>query len=84
MSCKKWKISENHSNRNFQDCWTDQYGVIERNNKAFCILFDEQVVSRTWNVKRHCKTNHKWLLEKSEEERKEYIKQELKKKHSSI
>ena len=30
-------------------------------------------------VERHCETNHKWLLEKSEEERKEYIKQELKK-----
>ena len=44
-----------------------------------CILCDEQAVSRTCNVKRHCETNHKWLLEKIEEERKEYIKQELKK-----
>ena len=83
MSCKKRKISENRSNRNFQDCWTDQYGVIERYSKALCISCDEQVVRRTWNVKRHCETNYKWLLEKSEEERKEYIKQELK-KNSSI
>ena len=30
-------------------------------------------------MKRHCETNHNWSLEKSEEERKEYIKQELKK-----
>ena len=57
----------------------DQYGVVERNSKALCILCDEQVVSRTWNMKRHCETNHKWSLEKSEEERKEYIKQELRK-----
>ena len=34
-------------------------------------------MSRTWNVKRHCETNHMWLLQKSEEERKEYITQEL-------
>ena len=57
----------------------DQFGVIKRNSKALCILCYEQVASRTCNAKRHCETNHKWLLEKSEEERKEYIKQELKK-----
>ena len=77
MNSKKIKFSEKRSNRNFQECWTNQYGVIERNRKAHCILFKEQVVSRTWNVKRHCETNHMRLLQKSEEERKEYIKQEL-------
>ena len=77
MNSKKIKFSEKQSNRNFQECWTNQYGVIERNSKALCILCIEQVVSRTWNVKRHCETNHMWLLQKSEEERKEYITQEL-------
>ena len=28
-------------------------------------------------MERHCKTNHMWLLQRSEEERKEYITQEL-------
>ena len=80
MSSKKIKLSESQSHRNFQECWTNQYGIIERNSKALCILCDEQVVSRTWNMKRHCKTNHKWLLEKGEDEREEYIKQVLRKK----
>ena len=77
MNSKKIKFSEKRSNRSFQECWTNQYGVIERNSKALCILCKEQVVSRTWNVKRHCETNHMWLLQKSEEERKEYITHEL-------
>ena len=34
-------------------------------------------MSRTWNVKRHCETNHMWLLQRSEEERKQYISREL-------
>ena len=77
MNSKKIKLSEKRRNGNFQECWTNQYGVIERNSKALCILCKEQVVSRTWNVKRHCEANHIWLLQKSEEERKEYITQEL-------
>ena len=74
---KKVKLSDKRNNRNFQECWTNQYGAIERSSKALCILCTEQFVSRTWNVKRHCETNHMWLLQKSEEERKEYITQEL-------
>ena len=77
MNSKKITFSEKRSNRNFEECWTNQYGVIERNSKALRILCKEQVVSRTWNLKRHCKINHMWLLQKSEEERKEYITQEL-------
>ena len=77
MNSKKIKLSEKRSNRNFQECWTNQYGVIERNSKALCILCKEHIMSRTWNVKRHCETNHIWLLQISEEEHKEYITQEL-------
>ena len=77
MNSKNIKFSERRSIRNFQECWTNQYGVIERNSKALCILCKEQVVSRTWNLKRHCKTNHMWLLQISEEERRKYITQEL-------
>ena len=41
MNSKKIKFSEKQSNRNFQECWTNQYGVIERNSKALCILCKE-------------------------------------------
>ena len=77
MSSKNITFSEKRSNGNVQECWTYQYGVIERNSKALCILCKEQVVSRTWNVKRHCETDQMWLLQKNEEERKEYITLEL-------
>ena len=62
MNSKQIKFSEKRSIWNFHECWTNQYGVIERNSKALCILCKEQVVSRTWNVKRHCEANHMWLL----------------------
>ncbi|KAK1339042.1 hypothetical protein QTO34_019715 [Cnephaeus nilssonii] len=53
------------------------YGFIEKNGRSFCVLYTETVVSRTWNINRHFETNHSQLLEKSEDERKEYISRQL-------
>ena len=51
-------------------------------DKVLCVLCSELVVSRTWNVKRHIDTKHQSLLEKTDQERKEYISQQLKRKQS--
>lgn len=81
MSYSKKKIqesSENRSGRDFQDWWTERYGVINKKSKAFCSLCSESVVCRTSSVKRHYESNHKWLLSKSEDEQKEYVSHQLK------
>lgn len=67
------------SGRKFQDSWIE-YGMIEQNRKAFCVLCSESVVCRTSSVKRHFDTNHAWLQAKSKEEQKEYISREMKAK----
>ncbi|CAL1531256.1 unnamed protein product [Lymnaea stagnalis] len=77
---KKSRLSDHGSGRSFQEVWTEKYGVVESNGKALCLLCHVTVVSRTWNVKRHFETNHRWLLEKNEEERKEYIFHQLQEK----
>lgn len=61
------------SSRPFQDIWTEIYGIVDRNNRSMCILCNETVVSRTWNIKRHFETNHSQQLNKSIDEKKEYI-----------
>lgn len=71
------KGSGSSSSRPFQDIWTEMYGIVDRNNRSLCILCNETVVSRMWNVKRHFETNHCQLLKKSIDERKEYISRQL-------
>ena len=56
--------------RNFQKYWTEQYGVIEKNNKALCILCLEAVASRTSSARRHFERVHNELNTKTEEEKK--------------
>ena len=70
---EKSKLSETCSSREFQAWWTDRYGMIEKDSKAICILCSKIVVCRTSPVKRHYETNHKFLLDRSVEEQKEYI-----------
>ena len=41
-------------------------------------MCSESVVCRTSSVKRHYESNHKWLLDKSEDEQKEYISRQVK------
>ncbi|XP_069470002.1 general transcription factor II-I repeat domain-containing protein 2A-like [Ambystoma mexicanum] len=53
------------------------YGIIEKNGRSFCVRCTETVVSRRWNINRHFETNHSQLLEKSEDERREYISRKL-------
>jgi hypothetical protein len=46
---KKQKLNKD-SGRMFQEQWTTEFGVIEKNNKALCCLCSGTVVSRTFNV----------------------------------
>ncbi|GFW94985.1 general transcription factor II-I repeat domain-containing protein 2A [Trichonephila clavipes] len=47
--------------------------MINKGDKAVCVLCSETVVCRTSSVKRHFETNHKSFCEKSEPEQKEFI-----------
>jgi hypothetical protein len=64
---KKQKLNKD-SGRIFQERWTTEFGVIEKNNKALCCLSSETVVSRTFNVKRHLEKNHKNVCSMSNKE----------------
>lgn len=66
------KVSETNR-RDFQSWWTEEYGMIKKGEKAVCVLCSGTVVCRTSSVKRHFELKHKSLLEKSKEERKEFI-----------
>lgn len=79
---KKSKLSETCSSREYQAWWTNRYGMIEKDSKAICILCSKTVVCRTSSVKRHYETNHKFLLDRSVEEQKEYISRALKNKNA--
>ena len=85
MSCSKFKkpklSNEAGSGRDFQDWWSDRYGMTEHRGKALCVMCSETVVYRTSSVKCHFETKHEWLLEKSETEQKEYISREMKNKN---
>ncbi|CAH2324767.1 general transcription factor II-I repeat domain-containing 2A-like [Pelobates cultripes] len=80
-TAKKAKFKTD-SGRSFQETWTESFGVIERNGKALCILCSESVVSRTSSVRRHFDTNHKSVAKLGESERKEFLKESLRKYHS--
>lgn len=79
---KKRKISELNvsscSSREFQNSWTEDYGMVKKSDKAVCILCSTTIVCRTSSVKRHYETNHNFLLKKTKEEQKEYILQAIK------
>lgn len=64
--------------RSFQESWTHEFGFVEKKGKAQCIFCSESVVFRTSSVKRHFETCHKWVLEKSVDEKKEIISKKLK------
>ncbi|GFU67949.1 SCAN domain-containing protein 3 [Trichonephila clavipes] len=51
----------------------EKYSMINKGDKAVCVLCSGTVVCRTSSVKRHFETNHKSFCEKSEPEQKELI-----------
>ena len=57
----------------FLKYWTEKYGVIEKENKGLCIFCFETVVCRTSSVKRHFKSVHNNVNNKTEEEKRESI-----------
>lgn len=78
---KKHKLNRTNSvksGRQFKEWWTEMYGVTEYNEKSICVFCSGTVVCRTSLVKRHFETTHKDILNKSLEERKEYIAKAIK------
>ncbi|GFT11678.1 general transcription factor II-I repeat domain-containing protein 2A [Trichonephila clavipes] len=73
-STKKQKVQDSKCSREFQTWWAEKYGMINKGDKAVCVLCSgTSSVSRTSSVKRHFETNHKSFCEKSEPEQKELI-----------
>ncbi|GFV33732.1 general transcription factor II-I repeat domain-containing protein 2A [Trichonephila clavipes] len=72
-STKKQKMQDSKSSREFQTWWAEKYGMINKGDKAVCVLCSRTVACRTSSVKRHFETNHKSFCEKSEPEQKELI-----------
>ncbi|GFW70918.1 general transcription factor II-I repeat domain-containing protein 2A [Trichonephila clavipes] len=70
---KKQKVQDSKCSREFQTWWAEKYGMINKGNKAVCVLCSGTVVCRTSSVKRHFETNHKYFCEKREPEQKELI-----------
>ncbi|GFX45024.1 general transcription factor II-I repeat domain-containing protein 2A [Trichonephila clavipes] len=72
-STKKQNVQDSKCSREFQTWFAEKYGMINKGNKAVCLLCSGTVVCRTSSVKRHFETNHKSFCEKSEPEQKELI-----------
>ncbi|GFY16481.1 general transcription factor II-I repeat domain-containing protein 2A [Trichonephila clavipes] len=72
-STKKQKVQDSKCSREFQTWWAEKYGMINKSDKAMCVLCSGTVVCRTSSVKQHFETNHKPFCEKSEPEQKELI-----------
>lgn len=71
-TAKKVKIDV----RSFQSSWTDDFGFIQKNDRAVCALCCENVVCRTSSVKRHFETKHEKTF-KDTAEKAEAIKKAL-------
>ncbi|GFW83505.1 general transcription factor II-I repeat domain-containing protein 2A [Trichonephila clavipes] len=72
-STKKQEVQDSKCSREFQTWWAEKYGMINKGDKALCVLCSGTVVCRTSSVKRHFETNQKPFCEKSEPEQKELI-----------
>ncbi|GFT68081.1 general transcription factor II-I repeat domain-containing protein 2A [Trichonephila clavipes] len=77
-SSAKKKVQDSKCCREFQTWWAEKYGMINKGDKAVCVLCSGTVVCRTSSVKRDFETNHKSFCEKSEPEQKELIASEIK------
>ncbi|KAM5138157.1 general transcription factor II-I repeat domain-containing protein 2A-like [Mantella aurantiaca] len=78
----KAKKAKTDSGRSFQEAWTESFGVIERNEKALCVLCNESVVCRTSSVRRHFDTNHNSVAKLSEPEIRDFLEGKVRKYHS--
>nr|XP_013180960.1 unnamed protein product [Papilio xuthus] len=74
----KINVEKSKSKRQFQKIWTKRFCVIEHEEKVLCILCNDFVVSRFYNIERHFKTIHKDISLKSFEEKDEQISLQLK------
>ncbi|GFV46866.1 uncharacterized protein TNCV_1938891 [Trichonephila clavipes] len=72
-STTKKKVQDSKCSREFQTWRAEKYGMINKGDKAVCVLYSGTVVCRTLSVKRHFETNHKSFCEKREPEQKELI-----------
>ncbi|GFT16073.1 general transcription factor II-I repeat domain-containing protein 2A [Trichonephila clavipes] len=72
-STTKKKVSDRKCSREFQTWWGEKYGMINKGDKAVCVLCSGTVICKTSSAKRHFETNHKSFCEKREPEQKELI-----------
>ncbi|GFV18782.1 general transcription factor II-I repeat domain-containing protein 2A [Trichonephila clavipes] len=72
-STKEQKVQDSKCSREFQTWWSEKYGMINKGDKAVCVLCSGTVVCTTSSVKRYFETNHKYFCEKNEPEQKELI-----------
>ncbi|XP_067135468.1 EPM2A-interacting protein 1-like [Centruroides vittatus] len=82
MSVVKKIKTNDTSSRPYQTEWSDKYGVIEKNRTTLCLICNEKVTSRTYNVKRHFEKMHSSLSLSTDEERRIYFLQKKKENHS--
>ena len=82
LSTKKGRLIKDV--RVFQKYWTEKFGVIEKDNKAFCIFCFETIVCRTSSVKRHFESVHDNINNKTEEEKRELINSKLSKTKNKL
>ncbi|XP_067133878.1 general transcription factor II-I repeat domain-containing protein 2-like [Centruroides vittatus] len=82
MSVVKKIKTNDTSSRPYQTEWFDKYGVIEKNKTTLCVICNEKVTSRTYNVKRHFEKLHSSLSLSTDEERRIYFLQKKKENHS--
>lgn len=73
---KKLKPME-ASTRLYHEEWLYKFGVIEKDKRTLCIICNENITTRSYNVKRHFETTHKNLVSLTEEEKKEYFSHKL-------
>lgn len=78
MSSAKKRKENVKSVRLYHEEWFTEYGIIERDKKTICILCNETITTRSYNVKRHFEAIHKYIVLMTREEKQEFFFQKLK------
>ena len=68
----------------FQKYWSEKVGVIEKDNKAFCIFCFERISGTTSSVKRYFESVHNNINHKTKQEERELISSKLSKTKNKL
>lgn len=72
------KINPECSGRLFHEVWSEKYGIIEQNKKAFCCIYQGSIVTRSYNTKSYFEIHNQNLYSMTCEEKNEIIRREVK------